>query len=57
MLYNKAITAAVGAIIVWVTTYAPASYTHWLPLIVGVLTAVGVYQVPNIDASVPPPQG
>jgi len=45
--YNKALAAVVGALLTLWSTYAVSSYTHWLPLVVGLLTAVGVYSVPN----------
>lgn len=49
--YNKAWVALIGVLVTWAAAYAPASYSHWLQLLVGLLTALGVYQVAN---SAPP---
>jgi hypothetical protein len=46
--YRKAIVAGLTAILVGWSTYAPASYNHWLPLVIGVLGALGVYGVSNV---------
>lgn len=43
--YRKGIIAAIGAGLTWATTAFPSFI--WIGLIAAVLTAVGVYQVPN----------
>jgi hypothetical protein len=57
--YSKTITAAVGVLVLFGTTYLPTGYDHWLQLIVGLLTALGVYGVTNaappVVVSTPPP--
>lgn len=45
--YNKTIVAVVGVLVVFATTYLPTGYDHWLQLIVGLLTALGVYSTAN----------
>jgi hypothetical protein len=47
--YSKTVVAVVGAALTWaLSNYATnASVSHWLSLVVAVLTAVGVYQVKN----------
>jgi hypothetical protein len=51
--YNKAIVSVVGALLTWYSTYAPKSYDHWLPLLLGVATALGVFGVKN-SVTIPP---
>jgi len=43
--YNKLITALVGAVVSGLTIYFNSP--DWLQLVIPVLTAAGVYQVPN----------
>lgn len=47
--YNKTIVAIVGAVLTWaVATYGgDPQVAQWLSLATAVLTAAGVYQVPN----------
>lgn len=44
--YYKAIVSAVGAFVVWGSTYYSGS-NHWWQLVLGLLTAAGVYTVKN----------
>lgn len=56
--YNKSLVAVVGVLVTFATTYLPTGYDHWLQLVVGLLTAAGVYSVANTPGiAVPPPQG
>jgi hypothetical protein len=50
--YNKTIVAVVGAALTWaIATYAgDPEVSKWLSLVAAVLTAAGVYQVPNRKA-------
>lgn len=45
--YAKGYTAFVGAVLMFWSTYAPTSYSHWLPGVLGLLTAAGVVGVKN----------
>jgi hypothetical protein len=45
--YNKAYTAVVAGLLSYWSTYAGSSYNHWLPLVVSLLGALGVYSVRN----------
>ena len=50
--YAKAYVALATSVLAYWSTYAPASYNHWLPLIIGLLGSLGVFGVPNVT---PPP--
>lgn len=43
--YNKLVVALVGAAVTFVSMFFNSP--EWLPAVVAVLTALGVYQVPN----------
>lgn len=46
--YNKTVAAIIGAAATWATaTYADTKYAQWIALAIAVLTAAGVYRVPN----------
>lgn len=45
--YSKGITAAVGAIIVIINAFYGSKYDEQIAAVVSVLTALGVYLVPN----------
>lgn len=47
--YNKTLVAIVGAALTWaIATYAGnPEVSQWLSLAAAILTAAGVYQVPN----------
>lgn len=48
--HRKLIVALVGAVITVLTIALDSP--EWLSMIIPVLTAAGVYQVPNVEASV-----
>lgn len=45
--YRKAVTAVVGAALILVSAFAPGRYDSEIATVLAVLTAVGVYAVPN----------
>lgn len=47
--YSKFIVAVLGAVAAGGTGLIPDEALNWLPLVISVLTAVGVYVVPNKD--------
>jgi hypothetical protein len=45
--YNKFLIALVGALILGLSTYYGEEQPEWFVTVVGVLTSLGVYIVPN----------
>lgn len=45
--YSKAITAVVGAALILVNAFFPGQYDEQIAVVLAVLTALGVYLVPN----------
>lgn len=45
--YNKLIVAAVGAVVTGLNLYFGDNNPEWVGMLVAVVTALGVYQVPN----------
>lgn len=50
--YSKFIVAMIGAISAGLSTEFPAS--HWVPVVVTVLSAIAVYLIPNEPDKTPP---
>ena len=47
--YRKAVTAVVGAVLILAAAFAPGKYDEWIQVAIGLLTAIGVYEVPNAE--------
>jgi putative Mn2+ efflux pump MntP len=44
----KALVALAGLVLFYLQTYYVAHPTHWVSVVIGVLTVIGVHQVPNL---------
>lgn len=49
--YSKTITAVVGAVLILISAFAPGKYDSEIATVLAVLTALGVYAVPNEQQS------
>ena len=45
--YRKTVTAVVGAALILAASFFPGRYNDQIQVVIAVLTALGVYQVPN----------